>query len=163
MSAKCGTRKVVSLDPSIVSGGGTIGICGRDTAPGLTVCLEHANKEALWLMIQSLRRVIELRKEEELVAEKKVRTTNKKQKVPPILSIQQAYGLGDEGAALVEQALPGLLRALAICGPRALAEIAVKEALWQHYELPHYTTEFRRRHAQTFSTTCDPLQQRTKK
>ena len=45
-----------------VSGGASLGRCENECVYGLVVCLEHADKEALYLMINSLVRELEAKK-----------------------------------------------------------------------------------------------------
>lgn len=54
MSDKCNYTKTVSVHPSVKIGGATVYECNNDTVPGMTVCYEHANKEALVYYIQTL-------------------------------------------------------------------------------------------------------------
>lgn len=51
---KCSYIRRVMV-PNNVPGGAGLGRCEKDCIPGFTVCFDHVTKEALYMMIQSLR------------------------------------------------------------------------------------------------------------
>jgi len=55
----CSHVNRVSVHPSIRIGGTTIGRCSRPCLPRMTVCYEHATREALAYLIRSLHSELE--------------------------------------------------------------------------------------------------------
>jgi hypothetical protein len=53
MKDQCSYINRLPVHPSIRAGVST-DQCENECVPGLNVCLDHANKDALWMMIQSL-------------------------------------------------------------------------------------------------------------
>lgn len=57
---KCRFVKRASVHPSVVIGGASLGQCENEVVPGLVMCFEHADKEALSMLAQE--RLIEIEK-----------------------------------------------------------------------------------------------------
>jgi len=52
---KCRHVNRVSVHPSVVIGGASLGQCENEVVPGLVMCFEHADKEALSMLAQERR------------------------------------------------------------------------------------------------------------
>jgi len=52
MRQVCSHIHRVSVHPSVVIGGASLGGCDKPALPGFTVCAEHVTKEALILKLQ---------------------------------------------------------------------------------------------------------------
>lgn len=51
---KCNKTTRLSVHPSVKIGGATIGKCQNECLPEMTVCWEHASREALVMHIEDL-------------------------------------------------------------------------------------------------------------
>lgn len=56
---KCGKVTRVPIHSSIKIGGSSVGVCKKECVRGMTVCLEHANKDALKMLIDNLYRELD--------------------------------------------------------------------------------------------------------
>lgn len=51
---KCGRVLRVPIHPSVKIGGASVGVCDRECIRGMTVCVEHADKDAMKMLIDNL-------------------------------------------------------------------------------------------------------------
>lgn len=63
MGDKCTYVHRVSVHPSIKVGGASLGRCENDTLPGMTVCWEHADREAMAYHIRYLSKRLDAMRE----------------------------------------------------------------------------------------------------